>query len=132
MTRVAILLAFALTGCTTASTTMLSENTALINAQDLSTGSRAAVRQKALIAAARTAQARGYDYFGIVQLSEKSSQNWVEGGHSAQSGGNPGTAVSIPTLDLNADMKVRFLHANELPADRDGIYQASDILAGLK
>ena len=29
-------------------------------------------------------------------------------------------------------MTVRFLHANELPADRNGIYQASAILAQQK
>jgi len=128
MTRAALLLALALAGCTTASTTMLSEDTAQIVAKDLNTGSRSEVRKKALLTAAQTAQARGYEYFGVVSLDEKSSQSFMST-HSARSGpgGEPGFGVQ--TRDLWADMSVRFLHPKDLPADRDGIYQVASVLA---
>ncbi len=128
MTRAALLLAFALTGCTTASTTMLSENTAQVVAKDLNTGSRSEVRKKALLAAAQTAQARGYEYFGVVSFEEKSRQDWIQKSGRLGLGGG-GLAEPIPSRDLWADMTVRFLHANELPNDRNGIYRASNILA---
>jgi hypothetical protein len=128
MARAILLLAFGLAGCTTASTTMLTENTAQIVAKDLSTGSRSEVRKKALLTAAQEARIRGYDYFGVVSLSEKSSQSWIDS-HSARSGtgGEPG--LGGPSLDLSADMKVRFLRANELPENRDGIYHVPSVLA---
>ena len=128
MIRAALLLAFALAGCTTASTTMLNGNTAQIVAKDLSTGSRSEVRQKALLTAAQEARSRGYEYFGVVSLNEKSSQNWIES-HSARSGTGGEWGMGIPTLNLSADMKVRFLRADELPEDRDGIYHVSSVLA---
>lgn len=128
MTRAVLFLAFALTGCTTASTTMLSENTAHIAAKDLNSGSRAEVRKKALLAAAQTAQARGYEYFGVVSLEERSSQEWIQRSGRIGLGGG-GLAEPIPTRDLYADMTVCFLHASELPVDLDGIYRTSAILA---
>ena len=131
MIRAVLLLAFALAGCTTASTTMLNENTAQITAKDLSSGSRSAVRKKVLLTAAQTARARGFEYFGVVSLEEKSSQEWIRTSGRMGLGGG-GLAQSIPSRDLEADMTVRFLHANELPADRNGIYQASAILAQQK
>ena len=131
MIRAVLLLAFALAGCTTASTTMLSENTAQITAKDLSTGSRSAVRKRALLTAAQTAQARNFEYFKVVSLEEKSRQDWITtSGRMGLGGGGP--APSIPSRDLWAEMSVRFLHANELPASREGIYQASTILAQQK
>lgn len=131
MIRAVLLLAFALMGCTTASTTMLSENTAKITAKDLNTGSRSAVRKKALLTAAQTAQAQGFEYFGVVSLEEKSNQDWITtSGRMGLGGGGP--AASIPSRDLWADMTVRFLHPNELPTDRDGVYRASAILAQQK
>lgn len=128
MTRTVLLLALALGGCTTASTTMLSENTALIAAKDLNTGSRSEVRKKALLTAAQTAQAHGYEYFGVISLEERSSQEWIATSGRMGLGGG-GLAPPIPTRNLYADMSVRFLRASELPADRNGIYQASAILA---
>ena len=128
MIRAVLLSAIALSGCTTASTTMLSANSAQITAKDLSTGSRSAVRKRALLTAAQTAQAQGFEYFAVTSLEEKSSQDWfTTSGRMGMGGGGP--PVSIPTRDLWADVSIRFLHAHELPADRDGIYQASAILA---
>jgi hypothetical protein len=127
-TVLSLALALALAGCTTASTTMLSQNTALIEAKDLNTGSRSEVRKKALLTAAQTAQAQGYEYFGVVSLEERSSQGWITTSGRMGLGGG-GLAPAIPTRDLYADMTVRFLHASELPADRDGIYQTSALLA---
>jgi len=131
MIKAVLLFAFALAGCTTASTTMLSENTAKITAKDLNTGSRSAVRKRALLTAAQTAQARGFEYFEVVSLEEKSSQEWITtSGRMGLGGGGP--AEPIPSRDLWADMSVRFLHASELPPNRDGIYRAYAILAQQK
>lgn len=128
MIRAVFLSAIALSGCTTASTTMLTPNTAQITAEDLSTGSRSAVRNRALLTAAQTAHAQGFEYFAVTSLEEKSRQDWfTTSGQMGLGGGGP--PVHIPSRDLWAEMSVRFLHANELPADRDGIYQASAILA---
>ena len=128
MARAAPLFALALAGCTTASTTMLSENTAQVVAKDLNTGSRTEVRKKALLTAAQTAKARGYEYFGVVSFELKSRQEWIQKSGRMGLGGG-GLAEPIPSRDLWADMTVRFLHAKELPTDSDGIYRASDILA---
>ena len=130
MARAALLLAFALGGCTIASTTMLSEDRVQIVAKDLSTGSRSEVRKRALLTAAQEARVRGYEYFGVLSFDEKSSQTWVES-HSARSGTGGQSGLGGPSLNLSADMTVRFLRASELPEDRDGIYHVSSVLASV-
>ncbi len=134
MSRTILLLGLALTGCTTASTTMLSADSATISASDLSTGSPAAVRRKALVTAAQMAQARGYDYFAVVAVRDTS-----RGGMTHFRGAIPGPAngaipgsigQDLPTVDIGTDLTVRFLRADQLPVDRDGIYNAREIAAG--
>ena len=124
-----LLLGLALAGCTTASTTMLNENTALISARDLSTDSRSAVRKKALVTAAQVAKAQGYDYFAIVSRHDTNKldfQHLAAGPIGEQGAGS----YYIPVRDLGTDLTVRFLRQDELPADRDGIYEASALLDG--
>ena len=128
MTRAALSLAFALAGCTTASTTILSGDTAQIVAKDLSTGSPSMVRKKALLTAAEAAQVRGFEYFGVVSLEEHTRQSWMST-HSARSGTGGYSGMDIPSRDLSAGMIVRFLRPDELPADRNGIYRVSTVLA---
>lgn len=131
MTRLAVvaLVGFCLAGCTTASTMMLSANTAQVSAKDLNTGSRFQVRKKALMTAALEAQARGYEYFGVVSLNERSTQDSLST-HSARSGPGGEMGMGVPIRDLYADVTVRFLHASDLPADRDGIYSAVEVSQG--
>jgi hypothetical protein len=116
---------------------MLSENSAVITAEDLSTGSPKAVREKALAAAAEAARAQGFDYFGIVSIRDASTPGDVHfsgpiptpscAGRVCSTGS---TGFTVPTRGLGLELRVRFLNGDELPADMNGIYRASAILAG--
>lgn len=127
MMRAAFLLFLALGGCTTASTTMLSDNSARIVANDLSTDSPRQVRARALRTAALAARAHGFDYFGVTGLDERIATDFSPV-TSARSGSPTEPGLGISSRDLSAAMTVRFLRASELPANRDGIYRASDLL----
>lgn len=133
-----LLLLALLTGCTAASTHLVSANTAVINASD-SEGSTANVQRKALKTAALAARAHGYEYFGIVDRRDgmHASTNYMPGmigaGCSPQpcaGGGTVGLASDLKTMrGAETEITVRFLHANELPANRDGIYPVAAVLA---
>jgi hypothetical protein len=107
---------------------MVSENVAFISARDLSTGSPSAVRRKALVTAARTAKARGYDYFAIVAHQDITSPHaaTVMTGPIGEHGAGSATLTS---RDLSTDLTVRFLREHELPAERNGIYAISAVLS---
>lgn len=122
-----LLLGVAVSGCTTASTRMLGEDTALISARDLSTDSPSAVRKKALVTAAKLARASGYDYFGVVSRNDAVKLNVGEMA-SGPIGERGATFYGIPVRDIGTDLTVRFLREDQLPGNRDGIYAASAIL----
>ncbi len=129
-TRSIVLLGLALAGCTTASTRMVSDNVAVISASDLSTDSPKAVRKQALVSAAKLAQAKGYPYFAVVAVVDRSAsrQDLMRGQIAAP--GQQQNVDYVPTRDLTADLTVRFLRATELPANRDGVYDAAAVLSG--
>lgn len=137
--------------CTTASTTMLNDNAALISAHDLGWGSASDVRKKVLVTAAQMAQARGYEYFaivgaedasksGIVYLPGQSTTNtygsaycsgyWCSGNATSTTSGT--APHYVPYVQLGADVTVRFLHGSDLPEDKSGIYESAAILSSAK
>ena len=131
MLRIALVLSAVavLPACTTASTTMLTENTAVISARDMNLDSRKAIRDRALFTAAQAARARGYDYFGVVEIRDATTPNSVQARGQINANCSSCSAGSIQFRDLGEDVTVRFLRQDELPADRDGIYSASSVLA---
>lgn len=124
---VCVLLALTLAGCTTSSASrMLNANTALISILAVP-GPGDVTRQKMLSAAAKLARARGYQYFGVLALkatSERRNTYW--GGPIGMAG--PKTFMNSYERESSVDVTVQFLHENELPADRDGIYDVKAIL----
>jgi hypothetical protein len=132
MSRTAgVLLLFSLSGCTYASTTMLSPDTAVISASD-SEGSANAVRHKALVTAAREAKERGYEFFAIVAVNDgrTSKIENLRGAILEHTTNAPAAGSwSVTYSGAEADLTVHFLHARELPANRNGIYEASALLA---
>jgi hypothetical protein len=126
---VSLSLLLSLSGCTYASTEMLSTDTALISASD-SEGSAKAVRSKALVTAARQARQRGYEYFAVVALKEgwqsndQAMRDSIVSHTTSQHG-----SWDAPFRSATTDLTVRFLHASELPQNRAGIYETSAVLA---
>jgi hypothetical protein len=124
------LLLLSLSGCTYASTRMLSVDTALISASD-SEGSVNAVRHKALLTAARDARERGYEYFGVIGLKDgRQSQTGDLRGPILEHTMNAPAAgsSSVGFSGAETEMTVHFLHANELPSDTAAVYKVSAVL----
>jgi hypothetical protein len=126
---VGLLLMLSLSGCTYASTKMLNADTALISASD-SEGSAKAVHQKALVTAAREAKERGYEYFAIVALNDGPQSSYeLMRGSIVDNTRSPNGGWEASFSGATSNLTVRFLHANQLPASRDGIYETGAVLA---
>jgi hypothetical protein len=125
---VLLISAAVLAGCTTAtSTKMISSNSALITTSEIG-GSEAVVKHRALKLAARTALDHGFDFFGVLSkqvTNAADSDSWS----GAIGGGNPNSPMRHVYREPSIGLQVQFLRASELPADRDGIYSASAVLA---
>jgi hypothetical protein len=115
-------------GCAAVSAKMVSPDTALISASDYE-ASVPQARKAALVAAAKMARQRGYEYFSVVAARDTAGMDWryssagpISFNHRSPSGG--------PVVEAGQDLMVRFLHASKLPAERDSVYSVAAVLAG--
>lgn len=146
MTRAAVLIALLLSGCATAKTMMLTENTALISGKAFYDWNSASdVQRKILLTAAQMAQERGFEYFEIVSSTDTTKHGlvavpgqattntygsayctgyWCAGQTTSQTSGTPGFIA--PYTQAGADVVVRFYHAADAPRSS---YSAATILS---
>lgn len=147
MFRVA-LIALALSGCVTAKTQMLDDRTAIISGRGSGYSSAADVYKKVLVAAATTAQERGYSHFQITGTQDATTQGaavfrnptttnvagnalctgaWCSGTATANTYGGGGTI--IPVIRPGADIVIRLLNEGEFDPGAQGVFRAESVLA---
>lgn len=151
MKKLVVIVALLSSACTTASTVMFDERTAMIDAHGSAWNSSSDVVRKALKEAATMAQARGYSYFAILSAQDASSSGvayipgqattntqgsaYCNGGYcsgnatSTTTGGGP---QYVPYTRPGTNVMVRFLKVEELTADRTGVYEVKAILSSMK
>ena len=127
---IGLLLCFseALAGCTAVSTKMVSADTALISASD-DEASVPEAHKAAILVAAKIARKRGYEYFRIIDERDTDGTEWQYSHAGPIGSGNPGSAGTTISR-TGQDLTVRFLHRNELTANRTAIYPVAAVLAG--
>jgi hypothetical protein len=137
MSRTIRLLLFslmALSGCVAVSTRMVGPDTAVITASN-NEASAAESRRSALAAAARMAREHGFEYFGVTAASEGGARSFAylptQIPDLSGAGVTPDGRVTADASrsEVRTELTVRFLHASDLPAGKDGIYSVSDLLA---
>lgn len=147
MRGVILLAAALLSGCVSAKTHMLDSRTAIISGRGTGLDSPAAVTQKVLRQAATEAQARGYEYFMVVDAQDRSAHGTYttpgyantntfgtancygyscSGSASSTTRYTPGQTIA--TFAPGADVTVRFLHGSEV-SEGMRVWRAADILA---
>lgn len=135
MSRAVVVIALLLSGCATAKTMMLTENTALISGKSFYDWNSASdVQRKILTTAALMAQERGFEYFEIVSSTDTTKQGlvavpgqattntygstyctgyWCAGQGASYTSGTPGYVA--PYTQAGADVIVRFYRAADAP-----------------
>lgn len=145
-----VALATTLAGCVSAQGAMIDNRTAIISGRGSAYASGTAVLHKSLIEAATMAQARGFEYFQVVNAQDASSSGaFVNPGYSTSNtygrvycgqyvcNGNSTTTTTtstpttyIPYARPGADLMIRFYHEDEIKADMLSLWRAADVLSG--
>lgn len=141
-------LAFLTVSCTTASTKMLDERTAIISGSGSGYNTMGDVTAKILQTAALEAQARGYPYFAILDTHD-STQSGVNisptfttgqsngvvhcyGSSCTTSGYSAGTTYGGQAFSYSmpgADVTVRFFREGEVDPQANGVWSVASVLA---
>lgn len=136
-------LALTLSGCVSANSQMLDDRTAMISARGTGFDNTTGVVKKLLTEAATMAQARGYEYFQIVDSQDQSRAGVVEMGGgswadiSCSAYSCSGEAYSddpayIPYVRPGADVLVRFWRTSEVTPAMKGMFRTAAVLAQAK